>query len=191
MVFLIGGPSHVGKTTLARALADQLGWARQSTDHLGRHPGRPWGGVRAQVADHYLALTTAELMAAYEAHYARMWPLLERLITHHATDASAESLVLEGSGIRPAAVAGLHLDGVEAVWLTASDETLRTRIHAASGYAAAARAQRVLIDRFVDRTLADCRVTRAAVERLGLSAEETTATTRVGALVHACRERIG
>ena len=107
MVFLIGGPSHAGKTTLARALADRLGWALQSTDHLGRHPGRPWGGVPARVADHYLTLTTGELMAAYEAHYARMWPLLKRLITRHATDPSAEALVLEGSGIRPPATSSL------------------------------------------------------------------------------------
>lgn len=41
-VILIGGSSHAGKSTLAQALAAELGWSYGSTDKRARHPGRPW-----------------------------------------------------------------------------------------------------------------------------------------------------
>ena len=41
-ILLIGGTSHVGKSTLAQLLALKLGWNYRSTDKLARHPGRPW-----------------------------------------------------------------------------------------------------------------------------------------------------
>ena len=41
-VVLIGGTSHVGKSTASELLAGTLGWAHVSTDSLARHPGRPW-----------------------------------------------------------------------------------------------------------------------------------------------------
>ena len=40
-LILIGGTSHTGKSTLARQLAEELGWNYLSTDQLARHPGRP------------------------------------------------------------------------------------------------------------------------------------------------------
>ena len=39
-VILIGGSSHVGKSTLAQSLASKLGWRYISTDSLARHPGQ-------------------------------------------------------------------------------------------------------------------------------------------------------
>lgn len=39
-VILIGGSSHVGKSTLAQYQAAKLGWNYRSTDKLARHPGR-------------------------------------------------------------------------------------------------------------------------------------------------------
>jgi hypothetical protein len=41
-VVLIGGTSNVGKSTLAQAVAERLGFEYLSTDGLARHPGRPW-----------------------------------------------------------------------------------------------------------------------------------------------------
>ncbi|MEL7245323.1 MAG: 2-phosphoglycerate kinase, partial [Cyanobacteria bacterium J06573_2] len=41
-IILIGGSSHVGKSTLAQSLANKLNWNYISTDKLARHPGRPW-----------------------------------------------------------------------------------------------------------------------------------------------------
>lgn len=54
---LVGGSSHVGKSTFARTLASTRGWELISTDDLGRHPGRPWPSVRPQVAEYYASLT--------------------------------------------------------------------------------------------------------------------------------------
>ena len=52
-VVLIGGTSHVGKSTVARALATSLGFRHVSTDRLARHPGRPWTTTRPHVREHY------------------------------------------------------------------------------------------------------------------------------------------
>jgi 2-phosphoglycerate kinase len=41
-VVLIGGTSNVGKSTVAQAVAERLGFEYLSTDELARHPGRPW-----------------------------------------------------------------------------------------------------------------------------------------------------
>ena len=45
---LIGGTSHVGKSTLGKALASKLGWDCVATDSLGKHPGRPWISTKNQ-----------------------------------------------------------------------------------------------------------------------------------------------
>ncbi|WP_316959625.1 hypothetical protein [Streptomyces sp. TRM68367] len=54
---LIGGTSHTGTSTVARAVAGRLGFACRSTDGLVRHPGRPWRTpeheVAPYVAEHY------------------------------------------------------------------------------------------------------------------------------------------
>jgi 2-phosphoglycerate kinase len=47
-VILIGGSSHVGKSTLGQSLAAKLGWSYCSTDKLARHPGRPWVGANGK-----------------------------------------------------------------------------------------------------------------------------------------------
>ena len=69
-VLLIGGTSHVGKSTIAKRLAAQLGWNHLSTDQLARHPGRPWRNdelpVPSDVIAHYSRLTTTELVDAVE-----------------------------------------------------------------------------------------------------------------------------
>lgn len=55
-IILIGGSSHVGKSTFAQSLATHFGWSYCSTDKLARHPGRPWQNkgqeVPKHVADH-------------------------------------------------------------------------------------------------------------------------------------------
>ena len=51
-VILIGGSSHVGKSTLSRSLADKLGWRLISTDKMARHPGRPWRSAPERLPDH-------------------------------------------------------------------------------------------------------------------------------------------
>ena len=63
-VILIGGSSHVGKSTVSQSLATRLGFSHVSTDNLARHPGRPWKRapekVSGYIAEHYLSLSIDE-----------------------------------------------------------------------------------------------------------------------------------
>lgn len=54
-ILLIGGSSHVGKSTVAQSLASHLGWNYRSTDKLARHPGRPWQAKPKKVPNHVAA----------------------------------------------------------------------------------------------------------------------------------------
>jgi len=167
-VILIGGPSNVGKSTLARSLGSALGWPSTSTDSLGRHPGRPWGHVRPHVAEHYLSLSPDELFEAVLRHYASMWPNIQSLITTHACDPSAECLILEGSALWPESVATLRLDAVGALWLTASDDFLRERIYKASGFEQASVREQTMIDKFLGRVQRYNQRMMQVLPRLGL-----------------------
>ncbi|NUV72049.1 AAA family ATPase [Streptomyces sp. CAI-121] len=152
---LIGGTSNTGKSTVAGAVAERLGFEHRSTDGLARHPGRPWRTpereVPPHVAEHYGTLTTDELIASVLAHYERLWPRIEELITDHARD-GAPGLVLEGSALWPERVARLTAPRTAAVWLTADDTVVRDRVRAAGRYEEATEGERLLIDRFLART---------------------------------------
>ena len=172
-VLLIGGTSNVGKSTVARAVAEQLGFELRSTDKLARHPGRPWNTpdwqVPAHVAEHYGSLTVDELIASVLDHYERLWPRIEDLITAHATGSGATAgLVLEGSGLWPVRVARLRTPGTAAVWLTADDTVLRARIHASGHYGTATEEERHLMDKFLARTERYQTLMLDAVGELGL-----------------------
>ncbi|MBW4621734.1 MAG: hypothetical protein KME17_20510, partial [Cyanosarcina radialis HA8281-LM2] len=138
-VLLIGGSSHVGKSTLARSLASHLKRDYCSTDKLARHPGCPWRAkpqdIPERVADHYRSLSADELIEDVLAHYRKnVWPLIEDIVTFHATDPSSEKLVMEGSALLPELVITLNFDNIAAIWLAASNEFLTQRIYAASQY---------------------------------------------------------
>ncbi|MCI3131734.1 hypothetical protein [Phenylobacterium aquaticum] len=170
-MILIGGSSHAGKSSIARHLAARQGWTAASTDHLGRHPGRPWRpageAVPAHVAAYYLELSTEAQIADVLRHYEILWPAIEALVRRHAEDQSQPRLVLEGSAIWPDRVAGLDVDGVAAVWLTAPPALFEARILAESDHAGADDRGRALIEAFLARTLAFDAVLRDAAERLG------------------------
>ncbi|MFD7158858.1 AAA family ATPase [Kribbella sp. NPDC059898] len=149
-VLLIGGTSNVGKSTAAEALAARLGFTYVSTDRLGRHPGRPWGDVPAHVVEHYRSHDAGALIDGLLAHYERMWPRIEELVTAHAVD--GPGLVLEGSGVWPEYVRRLTTPYTSAVWLTASEQVLTSRIQQASGYRTLPHDGRHLVDQFLART---------------------------------------
>ena len=158
-VILIGGSSHVGKSTLARSLADTLGWRLISTGELARHPGRPWRSAPERVpdhlAEHYLTLPVDELIADVLQHYrVNVWPTVETLIRPATTEASSDRLILEGSALWPEFVATLNCDGLSALWLTAGADVFRLRIHRASRYHSRSAVERSIVDKFLDRTLA-------------------------------------
>ena len=168
---LIGGTSHAGKSTLARSLASKLGWDYQSTDKLARHPGRPWPvgdrPVPPHVVEHYSTLPVDELMADVLHHYRQnVMPQVAKLV--EAANASATGLVLEGSALWPDFVVELPLKNVLPVWLTASDDFIAGRIRNESRFLEASAAERFVIQKFIDRSLAYNQRMRAAVERLRL-----------------------
>jgi len=104
------------------------------------------------VVEHYLTLSVNELIDDVLLHYRSMWPDIEELIRSHATDPQAECLVMEGSALWPeSAVAALDVEGVTALWLTASDNLIQARIHASSGYDALKGDERTLVDKFLAR----------------------------------------
>jgi 2-phosphoglycerate kinase len=185
-VVLIGGTSHVGKSTVALALADELGWRHVSTDRLARHPGRPWTTDRPHVHEHYAALTVAELTAAQVAHYERMWPLVEELVRDALAPGRA-GLVLEGSGVWPERVPELPLHRVAAVWLTVDDQTLRDRVYRTSRADGRAPAERLAIEKFLGRTLGYQNRLIPDVDRLGLTRVAVDHGTEVGEVVDRLR----
>ena len=188
-VALIGGSSHVGKSTTALALATRLGWPCASTDSMARHPGRPWSTATFALPDHvvahYRALSPDELTDAQLAHYRNMWPLVARRVEAALAD-GAEPLVLEGSGVMPEPVASMGLAGVRAVWLTAPPELIEARIRRESGFDDADIEARALIAKFVRRSqLYDAEVIGQA-RRLGLPLVEVIADTTREAALEAC-----
>lgn len=172
-VVLIGGTSHVGKSTVAQVVAERLGFECLSTDGLARHPGRPWRTpeweVPAHVAEHYGSLPADELISSVLDHYGRLWPRIQELITACAAGPHARAgLVLEGSALWPDCVARLKVPRTAAVWLTAEDAVVRARMCEASRYEEATSEERHLINKFLARTLRYQALMQDAVDRLGL-----------------------
>jgi 2-phosphoglycerate kinase len=184
---LIGGTSHVGKSTTARVLAARLGWRCISTDSLARHPGRPWrtppDQVPAHVAAHFGTLTQDELMASVLAHYrANVRPIIERLVSEAL---AGEPLVLEGSALLPDIVGPLISPEIRAVWLTAPPELIDARIRCESAFETCGAASRRLIEAFAERSKRYDTEIIAEVRRLGLPVVAVTFGTATDAAVDA------
>jgi 2-phosphoglycerate kinase len=146
----------VGKSTLAQALASHLSWNYCSTDKLARHPGRPWQAelkdIPKHVIQHYQLLSADELIDDVLNHYRKnVWPQIEDIVTFQATNPSSEQMVIEGSALLPELVINLNFDNISSIWLIASNEFLRRRIYLTSQYAKKSPAERMLVDKFVER----------------------------------------
>lgn len=166
-VILIGGPSHAGKSTLAQHLSESLGWKVIATDQLARHPGRPWKTppetVPEPVAGHYLSLSVDELLADVLRHYRGLWPTISRLTKHRETN-----LIVEGSALWPDLVVPMLSENVTALWLTASDNSLKRRIYEDSEYDKAVGEPKEMIRKFTERTLLYNWQMMKVLHRLGL-----------------------
>jgi 2-phosphoglycerate kinase len=178
-VVLIGGTSHVGKSTIARELAAVLGWAFLSTDQLARHPGRPWrddaSRIPADVVDHYATHSTAELVEAVNRHYREnVWPIVSAIVRSHVKNPFDPGLVLEGSAILPECVATASLDGTRWLWLRAPEPLVTERILGSSGYAGRSADQQQLIDAFLARALQFQRHLASAAERCDMQQVDAT-----------------
>ncbi|KSV92413.1 AAA family ATPase [Sinorhizobium sp. GL28] len=152
---LIGGSSHVGKSTLASALASSLGRELISTDNLGRHPGRPWPSVRPQVAEYYASLSDETIHWFLKVHHENMWPRIRQIIESHRQ--LAKPFVLEGAALRPEYVAQLEPGSVAAVFLYADEDFLRRRMMEEAGHSDADEATAAIIAKFIERSIRENR----------------------------------
>lgn len=152
---LIGGSSHVGKSTFAKTLSSKTGWQHLSTDSLARHPGRPWGGdIPDDVQEYYLSDPSVDLVDDVLRHYRNnVWPIARAIVQARVANSYDACIVLEGSAVLPDCVADASLERVLPVWFTATDEVITRRIHGSSHYAEQSSLNRRMIDRFVDRSL--------------------------------------
>jgi len=194
-VLLIGGTSHVGKSTLAQALASELGWDQLSTDRLARHPGRPWttgrGSFPQHLATHYLSMSIGELATEQLRHYERLWPRTEELVRAHATNTGVSRLIIEGSGILPERIAALKIPNIAAVWLTASDSVLKDRIYSASRYYERTAVEMAMVDKFLGRSERYNQFILNAARRLGAALIDTSAAPSTSELIKQCLQVIG
>ncbi len=193
-VILIGGSSHVGKSTVANSLAVMLGWTQISTDGLARHPGRPWRPEPEKVSDlvakHYLSLSTAELLEDVLLHYQfNVWPKIEDIVATHLRNAPEAGVVLEGSAIWPDFVKGMKLDNVGAFWLTTGEEVFRKRILSESQYRCKSPKERAMVDKFLERTLAYDALMTEIVNRNGYVLVDVQQSS-VAEIVERCLSRL-
>jgi 2-phosphoglycerate kinase len=190
---LIGGTSHVGKSSLAQALAARLGGEHVSTDSLARHPGRPWttssGPFPEHLRTHYLSLSVDELTTEQLRHYQRLWPRIEAMAAARAADAGARLLVLEGSCVLPQHAADLKY--AAAIWLTASADVLRDRIYAASRFDELAPEEKAIVEKFLGRTKQYDQLMLSAVTSLGLTTIDTSAAPSTAELMEQSLQAIG
>ncbi|MGH6957835.1 MAG: hypothetical protein ACREEW_14310 [Caulobacteraceae bacterium] len=172
-IYLIGGTSHAGKSSLAARLAVLAGGTALSTDSLARHPGRPWRPGLAppppHVIEHYRDLAPEALIASVLEHYERLWPRVRLIVERHLADPVAAPLVIEGSALLPWRVAELDLKAVSAAWLATDAALVVARMRRESCYQARDEPARALIDAFAERARLFNDIVEESVRRLGLT----------------------
>ncbi|QRY68479.1 hypothetical protein JVX98_09440 [Ensifer sp. PDNC004] len=152
---LIGGTSHVGKSTLAGTLARSLSRELISTDALGRHPGRPWPSLRPEVAEYYASLTDETIHWFLKVHHENMWPRIRQIIDSHQE--RGQPFVLEGAALRPEYVAALEPGSIIALFLHADDDFLRRRMMDEARRDEAYDEKAAIIEKFIERSLRENR----------------------------------
>ena len=143
------------------------------------------------MARHYLSLSVRELMEDMLHHYKiNVWPQVEAIIAAASTDTSKERVILEGSALWPGFAATLNVASLAAVWLTASDEVFEQRIRAGSLYRTKPRSERILVDKFLARSLLYNAQMMEAVRRHGLVSMDVNAAS-VDELTQRCLAILG
>ena len=122
------------------------------------------------VKEHYSSLNVEELLVDVLNHYKiNVVPQVRDIVHRYESGLANGCAVIEGSALWPEFVEDLvRRPSVEAIWLVASDQVLRERIHAKSNYMNASPRQKHLIDKFLQRTLAYSHRMNRVLEELGL-----------------------
>ena len=172
-VLLVGGSSHVGKSTVASELAARLDWDVVSTDQLARHPGRPWrdDGARPSedVIGYYTSGTADARLESVLAHYrANVWPIAEALVRARLNNPYDRGLVLEGSALLPESVAAAAFERTASGWLVSGPERIRERVLESSAFDRRSTDEKAWIDAFVERAIRFDAYVAESARRLGL-----------------------
>ncbi|MGV2169336.1 hypothetical protein ACQZ40_23520 [Agrobacterium sp. 16-172Ci] len=148
---LIGGTSHVGKSTLAGLLSERLRCEAISTDSLARHPGRPWPGIPAPVEEYYTRLSAETIHWFLKIHHQNIWPLIRTMIDSRS--GTGTPTIFEGAALRPEFISPLLGGEVAGVFLHAGNDFLLERMRSHARYEDAAAEKRRIIDAFIERSL--------------------------------------
>jgi len=138
MIYLIGGPSKCGKTTLSKKLSLALKMPRISTDSLqsvvyGYTDKKdiakkfPWGAIRRQTKRSndaaYHKYTAKQIVAAYRAQAKSTFKAIEMMAVSEITDGN--DLIIEGYHIEPRLAAVLskkYPEKIKSIFLIKNDE---------------------------------------------------------------------
>ncbi len=175
-VILIGGAPGTGKSTVSRALGRKLDYNVISTDDLGRAArsvASPelvpdlFAFVAADHRQYYQDHLVPELLEhALRAHIA-LWPAIRQVIEVHA--AWASPAVIEGWALLPEQVAILDAPNISSLWISTPADTIRSRVISDSEFYRGARDERLMINRFVGRSIAFTDWLREETARLKLA----------------------
>ena len=106
------------------------------------------------VAEYYSRLSGETIYQFLLQHHENIWPGIRQLVCELSEERSP--FILEGSALRPECTAGLGLHGVSIVHLYSDHDFIRDRMQRKSRYDDNLdRYHRLLVDRFVDRSLRD------------------------------------
>ena len=182
-VYLIGGTSGAGKTTLGRTLAIRLGWTSLSIDDLmvaakavttpESHPGLHVMGKKT-FKEYYTTSSIDQLASDADAQHKTIWPAVEKVIRNHATFGSP--IVMDGWVMRPQWVSDLQLPNVSAFWLVTNRAVLEERERKNTEFIAGSTDPERMFNNFLARSLWFNDFTRREATRLKLPILEQDGT---------------
>jgi 2-phosphoglycerate kinase len=196
-VVVIGGAPFSGKTTLAKRLAAQQGYALVAIDDLGTalralttaqsHPAlHPMAGWEYRA--YYIAHTPATLIRHSMREHEALWPAIVAVIDAHLQWAGP--MILEGWQLDPTRVASLTHPQLRACWLLVDDAVLEARLRADTAfYHGCADVERLIRHYLARSCWGNDRVRQAAVHEAGVVLEVGPGAT-VDALVTRCMQRL-
>jgi 2-phosphoglycerate kinase len=196
-VLVIGGAPFSGKTTLAKRLAAQRGYALVAIDdlatalralttpqsHPALHPMAGW-----DYRTYYVAHTPPTLIEHSRREHQALWPAMAAVI--HAHLQWAGPVILEGWQLDPERVRAVSHPHLRACWLLVDEAVLEARLRADTAFYQSCTDVERLIRHYLARgRWVNDRVRQAAVHEAGVVLEVGPDDT-IDALVRRCVQRL-